>query len=183
MRVAKACLIAVLLTLPAALVACGGDTGDTTSSGSGSGGASSSSSSSASSASSASSSASTSGSSSSSGGCMPAPVPGKTITGTITYAGQVGPKDVLRIAAFKNGMPGIPASVDQKAMPVFPYTYQLTGLKVDTMVGFTNYGVLAYLDVNGDSPMGPGMGDPQAPASMVVKITECEGAKIDLTIP
>jgi hypothetical protein len=114
-------------------------------------------------------------------GCTGMPeVPAKTIKGMVQFAGTVGDTDVLRIAAFKDGMPGgIPAGLHNSMMkPAFPYAYEVTvNLPPE---GTAKYGVLAYLDVGGDNPMGPDMmEDKLSMPSPLVTVTECEGANMD----
>jgi hypothetical protein len=107
---------------------------------------------------------------------------GRTITGTVTYTGAVGANDVLRVAAVKDGMPGIPAGFNQYQAPTFPLQYEITSLPVDMTAGYTNYGIIAYLDVGGNNFMGPGAEDPQYVSTTLIKVTACEGGMQDLTL-
>ena len=116
------------------------------------------------------------------GGCAPGSVPANTLRGTVTYPGVVGAKDVLRVFALKNVQPGNPAGSVEIANPTFPTTYEISGLPADPGAG-TLYGVMAYVDLDGDSPSSPGDTDPRAIPAMVGVISDCSGATLDVAIP
>lgn len=169
-RFSSSVLAVSLVVASSALAACGGDTGGNTGGGGGTTMTTSSTTS-----------TTTEGTGGSGGSGMCAT--GKTIKGKVTYAGTAGPNDTLRIAAVKDGMPGIPASFNQYTAPAFPLDYELTGVPVDMTAGFTNYGVIAYLDYGSDDFMGPGMDDPQSVSMTLIKVTACEGGTLDIDLP
>lgn len=115
--------------------------------------------------------------------CGQVAVPGKAIQGTATYTGTVDPGDAFLVAAVKDGKPGIPAGFNSYKDPVFPLEYEITGLPVDGSQGFTEYGILAYVDHGANNLTGPGPEDPQATPMMLLKVTECEGASLDFEVP
>jgi hypothetical protein len=126
-----------------------------------------------------------SGGSGGAGGCsdMPA-VPAMTVKGMVQYAGPVGDADVVRVVAFKDGIPGAPSGfTSSMPKPAFPYAYEFTVMVPPE--GSIDVGIVAYLDIGGNNPMGPDNAeDLLSMTSPLVKVTTCEGAAVaDVTIP
>lgn len=186
LRIAKLSLLA-LVAAAGSLVACGDETTSaSTSSSSSSSGAESSSSSSSGGGGAGGAGSSSSGAGGAGGSmCVPGPVAAKTIKGMVTYSGAIGPNDVIRVSAFKDGVLGPPAgNVASPKGQMSPYAYELTVVLPPENTAM--YGVAAVLDVGGDSPASPGAGDKTStipiPMAEFVTVDDCQGATKDITI-
>lgn len=80
----------------------------------------------------------------------------RTLSGTIDFAGQVRPGDVLRGALYRSyPASGAPADfqVVNVTNPVFPFAFSFTKVRDGS------YYTVFYLDRSGDNPFGPGSQD------------------------
>lgn len=80
----------------------------------------------------------------------------RVLSGTVDFAGTVGPRDTLRGALYLSyparGAPADLQIVNVHA-PTFPYDFRFTSVRDGA------YYTVFYLDRGGDSPFGPGEGD------------------------
>lgn len=111
----------------------------------------------------------------------------RTLAGTVRFAGQPLPGDMLRGALYASYPPrGAPVDflILNVTNPTFPYDYRFTSLSDG------NYYAVFYLDRGGDSPFGPGYGDVVAwalgPGGTPIPATIALGASrtgVDVSIP
>lgn len=80
----------------------------------------------------------------------------RTLSGTVSFDGAVGPRDTLRGALYLS-YPARGAPADLQIVnvhsPTFPYSFRFTSVRDG------GYYTVFYLDRGGDSPFGPGAGD------------------------
>lgn len=103
-------------------------------------------------------------------------VPGKTIRGTVSYAGsQQGSLSVGLYTQCPPAGPPVDLKIQKFAAPAFPQAYELTGVKAGS------YYTIAVLDIGSNNPMMPGDEDLMN-CSEQVSVSDAEGAAADITV-
>lgn len=99
-----------------------------------------------------------------------------SVKGTVNYAGAA--RGNVNLALFKQlgGLPDYNTRVPAASATTFPVSFEFKDVKEGT------YKLTAYIDVGGDSPTGPGAGDPRTgpPQDVVVTATGASGVTVTI---